>query len=70
MVDSGKKFMLFWDIAAGRRHYRWRLRNGTGESIAWSARGHNNKWECEEEIEFVKMEHPDAVVVDLTVARS
>jgi len=46
------------------------LRNDTGKSIAWSARGYKNKRRCEEEIEFVKMEHPDAVVVDLTIARS
>jgi uncharacterized protein YegP (UPF0339 family) len=66
--DDDKKFVLFFNVIRGGTEYRWRLRHGTGETIARSAKGYENKRECEEEIESAKTECPGASVLDLTVA--
>jgi uncharacterized protein YegP (UPF0339 family) len=70
LADSGRKFMLFWDIRSGQTRYRWRLRDATSKTVDCSANGYTHKSECTADIELMKKMYPEVPVVDLTIARS
>jgi uncharacterized protein YegP (UPF0339 family) len=65
---DAKHFVLFWDFTNGRTQYCWRLRDGTGKTLAFSQRRHTSKQECEADMMSTKMKHPGVAVVDLTKA--
>jgi uncharacterized protein YegP (UPF0339 family) len=70
LADSGRKFMLFWDIRSGETRYRWRLREATSETVDCSADGYTDKAECMADIALMKHKYPGAPVEDLTIASS
>jgi uncharacterized protein YegP (UPF0339 family) len=70
LADSGRRYVLFWDLRSGETRYRWRLRAASSATVEWSAKGYVDKSECAADIEFMKKRYPDVPVVDLTIARS
>jgi uncharacterized protein YegP (UPF0339 family) len=62
--DEGNKFVLYRDVGDG---YRWRLRSPTGETLAASPEGHQEKASCETEMRAAMADHPGAEVLDATV---
>jgi uncharacterized protein YegP (UPF0339 family) len=59
------KFTLYKDTAG---YYRWRFLANNGRIVADSAEGYNNKTDCQNGINIVKVESPYATVDDQTLA--
>ena len=55
------KFEIFRDR---NEQYRWRLKSGNGQVIATGGEGYTSRSGCENGIEAVKRDAPDAAVVD------
>jgi uncharacterized protein YegP (UPF0339 family) len=63
-LEKTIKFIIYQDFD---REYRWRLSSSEGATVAFSERGHHEKYECAHEIEQWELEYPDALVRDATV---
>lgn len=63
MTEMGSKFVLYRDLKTG---YRWRLRSPTGETLAASVSGHQEKPACEADLRAFAAGHPGAGVLDAT----
>ncbi|CAA9436885.1 MAG: hypothetical protein AVDCRST_MAG03-3676 [uncultured Rubrobacteraceae bacterium] len=57
------KFVIYQDFNGG---YRWRLRSRTGQTMASSVKGHNEKRQCEEELGRRRLGCPGVPVRDAT----
>ena len=66
MTEEANTFVLYRDVGDG---YRWRLRSPNGKTLAASARGHEEKASCEEEVRVAMADHPGAGVLDATATR-
>ena len=64
MRQGKSKIVVYRDLEDG---YRWRLRSGSGETLAASSQGYVDKHSCYEEIRTVMSEHPGADILDVAV---
>ena len=66
MADDAGKFVLFWDMSNGRKRYRWRLCDATGQTVDWPSTSYADKAQCIADWGDMKDLYPDVPVVDLT----
>ena len=66
MAHNASKFVVFWDMTNGRRRYRWRLCDATGQTMDWPTTRYTDKAQCVADLGALKDLYPDVPVVDLT----
>ncbi len=63
-LEKTAKFIIYQDFD---REYRWRLSSSEGATMAFSERGHHEKFGCVQELEQFTLLYPDALIRDATV---